>query len=754
MYKRTDESSNKLRVVGFNDDTKNVLRDCNPKGEDYIEVAWSAMDTLTLLVPSDLPEFLASHVKQHAWTRLTPGSTESPDMLEKAKAEFHLIEPQPSSDWKTYVAERQKDSSHVLKSLAQSSGEDLPFIYDKIEEAIDNAISFTDLDPTEADIRGAEIFSRIYSPYRTGAVDVYLDYWYRTRYESVEFFCTVWYRPYSTVSQPLKRTVPQSEKKPNGFKKLFQMGLKDMPPGRRWRAVEERTFDILEFDVSGLHRILFGEQLQEPTEAGYNKDALSERFGKADMIELMLASVGISFRAARDKEEIDSYDMGDMTWEGLRGSDRDQTYAAGSAIVQPNILSQNFNNGPVLQQHSLVDRQKNNIAIQRHNPYSRLTSFHHSRSTRGGRNTAHNQPPQSRQAFMSNGVAQIYPASGNTTQFPTTIGNESTPDLGSGYLSTSTVVMQPSAGGVSNPQQVPIRRSASMSISQSQPPLGNIVRVHSYVGLNPSEFATGGVAHDEATTAYFGSRWPQPQLLPSQNIEKPSIYSNIGHFYGRNLVQPSSRNSIPPTKQATTVDANAQYIWIPDAITNIVSTAVVSYKNHYAQFYQSSQPLAGSAGSSQSTTHFSQSYQIGSGNAYQLSQSLAGGTAPSQAIAYFSRPYQGASSNASQNEVQLPQDGDEPLSTQPVGNTLPAQQSFTAPQVTGNGSTATGVAQNPSLFGSGTAFPAYLFPWEGKTVLDPNCSQCYPNRDNTVLSGNDNKTNRNGLLNDHINGSK
>lgn len=39
------QQSRKLRVVGFNEDTKNVLKLSNPQGNDYVEVPWSSMDS-------------------------------------------------------------------------------------------------------------------------------------------------------------------------------------------------------------------------------------------------------------------------------------------------------------------------------------------------------------------------------------------------------------------------------------------------------------------------------------------------------------------------------------------------------------------------------------------------------------------------------------------------------------------------------------------------------------------------------------
>ncbi|KAG6913631.1 hypothetical protein DXG01_005489 [Tephrocybe rancida] len=392
-YKLFDrEGWPKIRVVGFNDDTKSVLGACEPVGEEYIEVNWSVMDSLlfigqriedqihvalhhwvlatsdgvvfksfgelvgqssafktnekivlTLLVPSDLPEFLNSHMKEHTWNRLTPETTTSSNPLKKAKAEFHLIDPEASPNWKAYLDQRHKDNERVAEGLEDYMGEDLPFMYEKIEQAVDDVLLCTDLSEDErqkmhdcvvpllpdvqddgwGNVRSAGVLSRIYSAARPAAVDVYMRYHYRTRYESVEFFCNVYYRAHASVAKELKSSVPQSKKKLNGFKSLLEMGLKDLPPGRRWRAIEERSFDIDQAQVVGLHHILFGSQAakRQGVEEGGEKH-LSEKFGKADMLELMLAAVGVAFTTAREEEDDDGYDMGEMTWEGLQGSER------------------------------------------------------------------------------------------------------------------------------------------------------------------------------------------------------------------------------------------------------------------------------------------------------------------------------------------------------------------------------------------------------------------------------------------------
>ncbi|GLB40053.1 hypothetical protein LshimejAT787_0705630 [Lyophyllum shimeji] len=398
-YKRFGENAGtKLRVVGFNEDTKSVLRASNTDGNDYIEVGWSAMDSLlwigqriedkirvalhhwvlatsdgvifktfgelvctspafrtqdqvvlTLLVPSDLSEFVASHMKEHAWNRLLAGKAMSSDALDKATAEFHLIDPKPSRHWAAYLAQRTADSKHLTDDLSAYSGEDLPLAYEKIESSIDEVLSGTDLGEMEAvvhdcviplspdfsddgwgNISGAEVLTRIYSPTLPSAVDIYLEYHYRTRYSSVEFFCNIYYRAHPKISKELKRTVPQNERKLNGFKRMLQMGLADMPPGRRWRAVDERCFDISPMEVQSLHRLLFGERSKMDVKKAEDEETnepdadtpLPDRISLADMMELFLASVGIVYTTAREAGDDDEFSMGEMTWEGLRGSER------------------------------------------------------------------------------------------------------------------------------------------------------------------------------------------------------------------------------------------------------------------------------------------------------------------------------------------------------------------------------------------------------------------------------------------------
>ncbi|KAF8142519.1 hypothetical protein K438DRAFT_1784649 [Mycena galopus ATCC 62051] len=413
LYKRlADKDYPKLRVIGFNDDTKAVFRTCNPDGHEYVEVPWSGMDSLkwiaqrledeirvalhhwviqtlyldissplaqylatadgvifttfgelvctsaafrvkeqvvlTLLMPTDLSTFAASHLKQHKWKHTTAVSCASTDAMEKCVAQFHLIDPKPSTAWNVYFAQRSAADKHVQDQLNEYVGQDRPPVYEKIEKAVDrvlDCLALGDGEPSVHDcvvplladlvddgwgnVASAELLSRVYSPTNTAAVDVYLEYHYRTHYQSVEFFCNVYYRAQPSITEKkLTLSTPRGPSKMNGFRPLLQMGLADMPPGRRWRAIEERTFDLSQVQAHSLHRVLFGEA--SASASGSESDpskglGLAKKISVREMIELLLASVGISFYTAfdpDDEDDVDSFKMGELRWEGLDGSAR------------------------------------------------------------------------------------------------------------------------------------------------------------------------------------------------------------------------------------------------------------------------------------------------------------------------------------------------------------------------------------------------------------------------------------------------
>ncbi|KAJ7484186.1 hypothetical protein FB451DRAFT_1392759 [Mycena latifolia] len=51
-------------------------------------------------------------------------------------------------------------------------------------------------------VSDAEVISRIYSPTNPAAIDVFLEYHYRTRYSSVEFHCNIFYRMHVSIIDP------------------------------------------------------------------------------------------------------------------------------------------------------------------------------------------------------------------------------------------------------------------------------------------------------------------------------------------------------------------------------------------------------------------------------------------------------------------------------------------------------------------------------------------------------------------------
>lgn len=166
-------------------------------------------------------------------------------------------------------------------------------------------------------IRNAGILSRIYSPTNPAAVDVYIEYHYRTRYSSVEFFCNLYYRVHNPVAGPeLDLSTPEGRRKMHRFRPLVQMGLADMPPGRRWHAVNERTFGISASQARTLHRVLFGTA---------TKKGLAGKISVRETLRLLFASVGITLHVAeqtKGDDDRDKIEGGELGWEGIEDSAR------------------------------------------------------------------------------------------------------------------------------------------------------------------------------------------------------------------------------------------------------------------------------------------------------------------------------------------------------------------------------------------------------------------------------------------------
>ncbi|KAJ6462964.1 hypothetical protein C8R45DRAFT_940625 [Mycena sanguinolenta] len=87
-------------------------------------------------MPTDLPVFAASHLKQDKWKQTTPRPCTSSNALEKCVAEFHLIDAKPSTAWADKIVEDD------LKEFERA---DQPAVYEKIDKALRDVLSCIDL---------------------------------------------------------------------------------------------------------------------------------------------------------------------------------------------------------------------------------------------------------------------------------------------------------------------------------------------------------------------------------------------------------------------------------------------------------------------------------------------------------------------------------------------------------------------------------------------------------------------------------
>ncbi|KAK0459474.1 uncharacterized protein EV420DRAFT_1641683 [Desarmillaria tabescens] len=377
-----DQQSPRLKVIGFNEDTKNVLKLSNPQGEDYVEVPWSSMDSilwiaqrlediihvslhhfflatddgvvfkgfgelvctvnafksrdqivLTLLTHADMPTYMSSNLKTHSWWHLESDTTDSLDPLEKCNAEFHLIQPEKSKDWSAYLEQRKKAVEGFESELSQFVGEDLSAFHEHIDKGVCAALAVTDLEEDEqsvlhdtvvplsvdgsddgwGNVSQFDVLSRIYSPTRPKSVDVYLEYYYRTRYSSVEFFCNVWYRASTKMTPDLKTNIPRGPRAMNGFRSLVSLGLEDVPPGRRWRAIDESEWNLSPDQLRGLHALLYGT----------GSNGVAEKISHLALVRLLLGSVGFVLDIAEhDGEEDEQIQVAELRWEGTDKSAR------------------------------------------------------------------------------------------------------------------------------------------------------------------------------------------------------------------------------------------------------------------------------------------------------------------------------------------------------------------------------------------------------------------------------------------------
>ncbi|KAJ7443182.1 hypothetical protein B0H11DRAFT_469184 [Mycena galericulata] len=276
------------------------------------------------------------------------------DHLAKCIADFSLVDAKPSESWEAYFAQRHTatlhysgdsdggdsenssdsengDSDDSDGTEVASVGDGHGPIYNMMDFAVDQVLVSTKLedavydvirdaifvlyhrvqDDGDLNVRSASVLSRIFSPTNPTAIDVYLDYHHRTRTSSVEYSCSIYFRVHDPVSGTrLARSTPDGRRKMHGFRPLLQMGLKDMPPGPRWRAVEQRKFNVSAAQARTLHRVLFGS-------AG-----LVEKISVKETMLLLLASVGIALHVAEStRSDSDRLMPDDLHWDGRSNRD-------------------------------------------------------------------------------------------------------------------------------------------------------------------------------------------------------------------------------------------------------------------------------------------------------------------------------------------------------------------------------------------------------------------------------------------------
>ncbi|KAH8100025.1 hypothetical protein BXZ70DRAFT_200352 [Cristinia sonorae] len=284
-----------------------------------------------LLVPGNMmADYLSKNQKEHAWKILTPGISNSTDPMEKAQATFHLLGVKDSLSWEKYFAQRTRADSTIKGILDQYSGEELDPLLEQIRTSFSNVVGDT-LIPEEqqhvivdglvpfrfetedgwGDVIDADVMTRIYSPTKPSSVDVYWAYHHRTRWESVEFDCRLMYRvhdpvPSSDLGLPRGGTAPRVGRE--GWKLFFELGLADLPPGRRWKPIDQMEWGLKEADAKRIHEALFDTEERSPLKT----------VDKVATMRMLLAAAGIPFGVARTEDGDDGQDperIATVRWE-------------------------------------------------------------------------------------------------------------------------------------------------------------------------------------------------------------------------------------------------------------------------------------------------------------------------------------------------------------------------------------------------------------------------------------------------------
>ncbi|TFY83909.1 hypothetical protein EWM64_g102 [Hericium alpestre] len=361
-----DANSPKLKIVAETEDIKEVLRESSGvAGQDWILVPYDPKDSIawvmqrveeTIKVPTqywnlagdgtvfwehkyiseldyfqqpqtqpielvlisayEVDNWLAANRKPGRWKRFPH---QSPDVSAlpanphaRAQALFPLLDTSDSPHWAEYITHRQAAEAivdekfegleyddnatywHMISSatLESLNGEDNLAAEEckKIADAVANVNLETEED--EMRMRDADVITRIHSLVSPKSVDMHFNYHYRTRMGSVEWRYSFGFRINEEPVAPLTTF-------PNGT-----LSVNRMHSGQGWKTLgwfyldnkdEERcACSMSARDLKKVHGVLFGPA---------KKGKLGERMSLRGTAKLMLASVGIGFDVALDKED-------------------------------------------------------------------------------------------------------------------------------------------------------------------------------------------------------------------------------------------------------------------------------------------------------------------------------------------------------------------------------------------------------------------------------------------------------------------
>ncbi|GJE96588.1 hypothetical protein PsYK624_127870 [Phanerochaete sordida] len=280
----------------------------------------------------DYEEEHSSGLERYVWRHLEVGQTDATDPKEIVRATYNLPDLVDAAEWQAYLDQRKAAEAALNVMLRPYNIIEIEYLVKKIRGGVEDIVKEFDLDETEqfaiADCvvplkieveddgdspepRSATVFTRIYSPTRPAAVDVWLSYNHRSRYDYVEFTSSVLFRVVNPLTDgalpPTSDPLDRDGRVARGWTRAFSLSFDPFPPGRSWYMRVQRKWELSAAHATQVHAALFG---QRGRFAGVHK---------VDALRLLLAGVGLPFAVARAEGDRDAQNPGGhgITWKGL-----------------------------------------------------------------------------------------------------------------------------------------------------------------------------------------------------------------------------------------------------------------------------------------------------------------------------------------------------------------------------------------------------------------------------------------------------